>query len=164
MKLSMRLYIAPLTQAFRTMYEQAATAYNNTPVDQRNSGFDLYCDGEDIDTIYSTYSDLVGQGCRVLAVDNNETPRPYWLTPRSSISKTQWRLANSMGLMDATYRGPVKAALTSQKAMTPIAIHGQRLVQVARPDLLPWTSVTVVDELPGPATLRGEGGFGSTGS
>jgi len=159
----MRLYIAPLTQAFRTMYEQAAVAYNNTPLDQRNSGFDLYCDGEDIDTIYSTYSDLVGQGCRILAVDS-DGPRAYWLAPRSSISKTQWRMANSMGLMDATYRGTVKAALTSQSTMTPIVIHGQRLVQVARPDLLPWASVTVVDELPGPATLRDQGGFGSTGS
>jgi dUTPase len=159
-----RLYIAPTVNAFRDMYTIAASAYNSTPVDDRNSGFDLFCNGEDIDTNYSKYADLVGQGCRILAVDADGRARAYWLAPRSSISKTPWRLANSMGLMDATYRGIVKAALTSDNSIAPMTIHGQRLVQVVSADLIPWTSVTVVDELPGPMTTRGEGGFGSTGS
>jgi len=160
----MRLFIAPLSAAFRKMYEDAALIYNNTAADQRSSGFDLYCDGEDVDTGYSNYAELVGQGCRILAVDSEGAPRAYWLSPRSSISKTPYRLANSIGLMDATYRGVVKAALTSPNSLTPISIHGQRMVQVVQGDLMPWDSVTVVDVLPGVVTLRGEGGFGSTGT
>jgi len=160
----MRLFISPTSDSFRKLYEEAALLYNNTPVDQRSSGFDLYCDGENIDTSFSNYAELVAQGCRILAVTDSGDPRAYWLSPRSSISKTPFRLANSLGLMDATYRGVVKAALTSPNSLTPISIHGQRLVQVVQADLMPWDSVTVVDVLPGQMTLRGEGGFGSTGS
>jgi dUTPase len=45
-----------------------------------------------------------------------------------------------------------------------MSLHGMRLVQIVRADLCPWDSVMVVKELPGPGTLRSEGGFGSTGS
>ena len=40
---------------------------------------------------------------------------------------------------------------------------GTRVVQLATPDLLPFDDIKIVDEIPGGATLRGEGGFGSTG-
>jgi dUTPase len=40
----------------------------------------------------------------------------------------------------------------------------QRLCQLTAGDLLPWAEIIVVDELPGAATVRGEGGFGSTGA
>jgi dUTPase len=43
-----------------------------------------------------------------------------------------------------------------------IAPH-ERLVQLAAGDLRPWLEVVIVDALPGPETLRGAGGFGSTG-
>ena len=68
--------------------------------------------------------------------------------------------------MDATYRGVVKAAVFScdPSNMLPnkITLHGQRLVQLAQPDLMPWDHVSIVENVPGPDTLRGEGGFGST--
>ena len=35
----------------------------------------------------------------------------YWMIPRSSISKTPLRLANSLGLIDAGYQGPLIAKL-----------------------------------------------------
>jgi len=163
---AMRLFIAPVDKTFWKLYADAAEAYNQTSYDDRNSGFDLYCNGEDVDESYSSTAFLIGQGCKALAVDSNGVSRAYWLTPRSSISKSPWRLANSMGLMDGTYRGPVKAALYSIQMDSPnrITIHGQRLVQLATPDLMPWDRVDVVSQLPGTASSRGEGGFGSTGS
>jgi dUTP pyrophosphatase len=164
----MRLFIAPVDKTFWKLYSDAADLYNATLYESRNSGFDLFCNGEDIDETYSSTASLISQGCRALAVATNGSPRAYWLSPRSSISKTPWRLANSLGLMDATYRGVVKAAIFSCDPgnMTPnrITLHGQRLVQLAQPDLMPWDYVSVVETLPGPETLRGEGGFGSTGS
>ena len=157
----LRLFIEPVSMEFAAVYKTAADAYNRTPPSERNSGFDLHCDLADVNNKYSSYSSLIGQGCRAVAVDKEGVPRAFWLTPRSSISKTPLRLANSLGLIDGTYRGILKAAFVGidDYKITP---H-ERLVQLAAGDLRPWLEVVVVDVLPGPETLRGAGGFGSTG-
>ena len=180
----LRLFIAPVSNAFAELYRSAADVWNRTRVDERNSGFDLFCDVSDktrvfrgvltadaptwngetltADAYVDTY--LVGQGCRALAVDSEGRARAFWLAPRSSICKTEWRLANSLGLIDATYRGIIKAGLWSVVGATEESLtDAMRLCQLTAADLQPWSEVIIVDELPGPATLRGEGGFGSTG-
>lgn len=160
-----RLFIAP-TSDFEEVYRTAADVWNRTPPSQRNSGFDLYCDRSDM-TAYQ-YTCIVGQGCRAVAIDETGQNRAFWLAPRSSISKTEWRLANSLGLIDATYRGTVKAALTSMTRVPERTLAETedrvRYVQLVAADLVPWSEVIVVAELPCEATERGEGGFGSTGS
>ena len=101
----------------------------------------------------------------------------YYLYPRSSISKTPLRLANSVGIIDAGYRGYIIAALT----YTPTHEHfmeinankfidleknkfileaGTRIVQICSGDLTPvkYELKTELTE-----TDRGDGGFGSTG-
>jgi dUTP pyrophosphatase len=84
----------------------------------------------------------------------------FFLLPRSSISKTPLRLANSVGLIDPTYRGTLMAALENTSSGD-ITIHaGTRLMQVCVPSLMPFR-VEWADYLP--ATARGAGGFGSTG-
>jgi dUTP pyrophosphatase len=157
----LRLFIEPVSMEFAALYKTAAEAYNCTPPSERNSGFDLHCDLADVNNKYSSYAALVGQGCRALAVDKDGVPRAFWLSPRSSISKTPLRLANSLGLIDGTYRGILKAAFVGTDDYT-ITPH-ERLVQIAAGDLRPWLEVVVVDALPGPTTERGAGGFGSTG-
>lgn len=158
------LYIKPTNSAHAELYRDAATAYNNTPYGERNSGFDLYMDTSDIQQV-SPYGWIVGQGCHAVATAEDGTPRAFWLAPRSSIVKTHWRLANSLGLIDATYRGIIRAGLSP---ITPIpegpTDDKQRYVQLAAPSLEPWAAVHVVDELPVVATARGAGGFGSTGT
>jgi dUTP pyrophosphatase len=158
-----RLFICPTSNEFAELYRSAADAYNRTPMEERNAGFDLFCDVADtVSYPHSTY--LVSQGCRAVALGPDGSHRAYWLVPRSSISKTEWRLANSMGLIDATYRGVLRAALWSFTGVSPTnALNGQRICQLATGDLSVWTEVDVVDELPGPSTRRDEGGFGSTG-
>ena len=158
---ALRLFIEPLSMEFADLYSKSADIYNRTPPSERNSGFDLHCDVADVNNEYSAYAALVGQGCRALAVDKDGAPHAFWLAPRSSISKTPLSLANSLGLIDATYRGVLKAAFVGVDQYK-IATH-ERLVQLAAPDLRPWVEVVVVDALPGPGTLRGGGGFGSTG-
>lgn len=155
------LYINP-EPAFHEMYVNAATVYNNTPYSQRNSGFDLFCNSGDVDLDYSEHAALVGQGCKAVAT-NLSRNLAFWLTPRSSISRTPFRLANSLGLIDATYRGTIKAAFNRTQNNDPLPEHGQRLCQLAVADLTPWSRIVIVDELPGEETVRGEGGFGSTG-
>ena len=168
----LRLFIQPLSLLFRDLYLQAADKYNTTLLEQRDSGFDLYCSPDSIKKIGQN-TVLIGQGCKAVAMDSTERFHGYWLAPRSSISKTPWRLANSLGLIDPTYRGEIKAALDYQghpSISSPTynierdyhPSTGNRLVQLAAPNLLPWAEIIVVDSLPGEPTTRGDGGFGSS--
>lgn len=163
---SLILYIEPAADGFAELYHTAAKAYNSTPMAERNSGFDLFCDVCDFDDTYSAHCLLVGQGCRAAAFDEHGRRRAFWLAPRSSISRTPFKLANSLGLIDAGYRGVIKAALTRPPLTTAgrVIEKHQRLTQLAAPDLLPWAEVRVVEHLPDAHTSRGAGGFGSTGS
>ena len=81
--------------------------------------------------------------------------------PRSSISKTPIRLCNSVGLIDAGYRGEIMAAVDNIKQEDYTISVGQRLFQIVAMDGSPL-SFELVDELS--STSRGAGGFGSTGT
>lgn len=85
------------------------------------------------------------------------------LVPRSSISKTNWILANSMGIIDADYRGEWMMVLkTSNSVMyepLPFAV-GERCAQIYF-EKVNDIKIEEVDELS--ETVRGTGGFGSTG-
>jgi dUTPase len=103
-------------------------------------------------------------------------PCGFYLYPRSSISKTRMRLANSVGIIDAGYRGDLIAAVDTiglfgstdiwhvwKETLSPIKKY-DRYFQVCAPDLSPFL-VHIVDaehDLSSP-TSRGSGGFGSTG-
>ena len=86
--------------------------------------------------------------------------KPYLLMPRSSISKTPIRLCNSIGLIDAGYRGEIMAAVDNIKQEDYTINCGQRLFQIVAMDGSPL-SFELVDKLS--STSRGAGGFGSTG-
>ena len=81
------------------------------------------------------------------------------IVPRSSISKTGFSLANSVGIIDPDYRGTLKVAVRIGK-FTPepiLPFKGfQMIVRKAEE-----SDIVEVDELN--ETLRGDGGFGSTG-
>eukprot|EP00922_Rhytidocystis_sp_ex-Travisia-forbesii_P025260 GHVS01037081.1.p1 GENE.GHVS01037081.1~~GHVS01037081.1.p1 ORF type:complete len:203 (+),score=46.62 GHVS01037081.1:345-953(+) len=84
----------------------------------------------------------------------------WLLFPRSSISKTPLRLCNSVGLIDAGYRGEVKVVVDNVKTVAHTVKPGDRLVQAVAFDGKA-VSFEVVDQLD-ENTARGEGGFGST--
>ena len=90
----------------------------------------------------------------------------YYLYPRSSTgTKTPLRLSNSVGIIDSGYRGNITAVFDNIGS-TPFTIEKyQRLVQICPPNLsFPFmvTLVATIGELSG-ETIRGTGGFGSTG-
>jgi dUTP pyrophosphatase len=89
---------------------------------------------------------------------NDLTPSAFYLYPRSSISSTPLRLANSVGIIDSGYRGEIKACFDSMDTYS--VKKNQRLVQLCTPTLEPMY-VLVVNALT--ETARGQGGFGSTG-
>jgi dUTP pyrophosphatase len=93
---------------------------------------------------------------------NGEEEVHYWLAPRSSIWKSGVMMANSMGIIDRTYRGILMGSITPISSANPAVIDaGVRLFQILAPDMGWIKEVKIVESLP--ATVRGEGGFGSTG-
>jgi len=86
---------------------------------------------------------------------------PFWLVPRSSMSKTGLIMMNSVGVIDKGYRGELIAALLNTLDKDVRIEKGARLVQVVSRDMTSFSKVMLVDVLP--ESIRGEGGFGSTG-
>ncbi|MBS1871066.1 MAG: dUTP diphosphatase [Actinobacteria bacterium] len=83
--------------------------------------------------------------------------------PRSGLAaRSGIALVNAPGLIDAGYRGEIRVLLLNTDRETPCEIAvGDRIAQLVLVKLeLPAT--VEVDELP--ASERGEGGFGSSGS
>ena len=96
----------------------------------------------------------------------------YYLYPRSSNSKSKLRLANATGIIDSGYRGHLMGLFDvvnihpNQSLQVPdcMIFKNDRYLQICAPGLVPIIVeiVTSKDEL-GSKTIRGEGGFGSTG-
>jgi len=126
-----------------------------------NAGFDLITPVH-TPCIHSQVTKIdFGVKCRAtMLTDSGKSYNTgFYMYPRSSLSKTRLRLANSVGIIDAGYRGNLIGAFDALDDYSVQA--GDRLVQICAPGLVPMI-VTVVDEL-GDTTLRGSGGFGSTG-
>ena len=149
------LEICPSTQELKELYEKRC---NTT-----DSGVDLYVPNET--TIVCGDVCFLSHGIKCRLVDEIGNTYPYYLYPRSSISKTPLMLANSVGIIDMSYRGQIISALrylpVDTVGLSTYTIEkGTRLVQLCAPDLSPLR-VKIVDHLD--ETSRGEGGFGSTG-
>ena len=86
--------------------------------------------------------------------------KAYYLFPRSSISKSPLRLANSIGLIDAGYRGELIGMVDNIYDKDFQVKRGERYFQLVAVDSSP-VEFELVDELS--VSSRGEGGFGSTG-
>jgi len=94
---------------------------------------------------------------------NAEVDVHYWLLPRSSIYKSGIMMANSVGVIDASYRGTLMAPVKNLNEHTyPNVSKGTRLFQIVAPDMSHIREIKIVSSLP--ESSRGSGGFGSTGS
>ena len=98
----------------------------------------------------------------MVTLNSKEFNTGYCVHPRSSLSKSPLRLANSTGIIDAGYRGNLIGMFD---ALADCKVDKyERLLQICAPGLVPIL-VTVVDNVGdlGGETTRGSGGFGSTG-
>jgi dUTPase len=116
----------------------------------------------------------------------------FYTHPRSSLSKTPLRLANSTGIIDAGYRGNLigmfdcfynsdtsndsnsnstsssnsnSTSSSNSRNENYCSAQSTRLLQICAPSLMP-IFVEIVDTIEdlGPSTSRGAGGIGSTGA
>lgn len=92
---------------------------------------------------------------------STEIPKGFvgLLFPRSSISKKDQFLRNSVGVIDSGYRGEIKLRMSVPALGTSYGI-GEKVGQLIVIEI-PILKVIEVDELD--ESERGEGGFGSTG-
>ena len=155
------LLIKPENENVKSYYK------NHSSYNKGDSGLDLFVpEDTEVKCGETVFVDLQIK-CELLDKENKNIS--YYLYPRSSISKTPLILANSVGIIDAGYRGSIKAAvryipsyddIKSDEGSIYIIKKGTRLFQLCSPDLkeLKFKLSNTLSE-----TSRGEGGFGSTG-
>ncbi|MAO71533.1 MAG: dUTP diphosphatase [Flavobacteriales bacterium] len=83
------------------------------------------------------------------------------IRPRSGLAfKKGITVLNSPGTIDADYRGEIGVILINLSSKEFVVENGERIAQmiVAKHERAEWVEVEVLEE-----TLRGSGGFGSTG-
>jgi dUTP pyrophosphatase len=147
----MHLQILPLNETARELYADHGTFHAG------DSGLDLFII-EDT-TIKAGDTAFLKLGFKAAAFE--ESRSVSWLIlPRSSISKTPLRLANSIGLIDGGYRGELLAAVDNIKTFDFTVKKGERYFQAVSFGGQP-IEMSVVETLD--ETSRGASGFGSTG-
>jgi dUTPase len=156
------LEIQQLTDTTNIFYK---VEYNRS---DSNAGFDLHS-SSDVSIGQTPQFIPFGVAVRLLKVeqmpggtsnDYLKTDSHFWLVPRSSIYKSGLMMANSVGVIDKSYRGELKAPVWSMTGNSDVK-NGERLFQIVAPDMGWIRNVRIVESLPN--TDRGAGGFGSTG-
>jgi dUTPase len=181
----LKLFVDSSDVELHTKYKTAAEKHNNKLFNNPHhidAGFDLYAPGCEPNN--SDALPFYGQGqvnkldtkvccsAKIYSDTGKSYNTGYYMYPRSSISKTPLRLANSTGIIDSGYRGHLIGMfdLVNTPSMvepsTP-SFYGakyERYLQICAPCLVPIVVevVSSIGEL-GEKTERGDGGFGSTG-
>ncbi len=122
------------------------------------AGYDLFANIEEEIIIAPHETKMVGTGLAM------EIPEGYFggIFARSGLSsKEGLRPANCTGVVDADYRGEIKVALHNDSDMGRTITPDEKIAQLV---VIPFLAVdfNLVSELSD--TLRGAGGFGSTGT
>lgn len=152
----------------KKVYDEAIAKHNHkvvTQLEHVDAGFDLYVPSN---IHFVTNCKQVKVDFNVICsaqIHTHATQRNtgYYMYPRSSLSKTYLRLANSTGIIDSGYRGHIMAAFDVFDTTNSIQKH-ERLVQICAPSLDPiLVELVKSKEELGMQTVRGDGGFGSTG-
>lgn len=135
-------------------------AIEPTRAHDTDAGLDLYASGKgvyDAENAYTEYPTGIAL----------EIPEGFvgLIFPRSSISNTDFRLTNSVGVIDAGYRGEIKFRFktSGNGKYSEIQNRYEKGDKIGQLIILPFPKVELLelDELtPSP---RGEGGFGSSG-
>jgi dUTP pyrophosphatase len=178
--LIVRVFLDTDDNRLRSLYMNRINDHNysllnecNKPPHERfiNSGFDLYNPTEQI--FSSTQVNLIDFKVKCDAVLYSHGPNGvhlknsgFYIYPRSSLGKSDLRLANNVGIIDAGYRGNIMGLFDyvgDRMEVDRRVCKYDRLLQLCSPTLGP-VYIELVDSLNQlSVTERGEGGLGSTG-
>ena len=151
--MKMHISILPQNNIIKEMYDNHSTYHEG------DSGLDLFFPEEINIGPRETKLISLGIKCEAWPSKNKEHNISYYLYPRSSISRTPLRMSNSVGIIDAGYRGSLMVSVDNISDEGYTIKSGDRLFQVCASTLPPisFELSTTLSE-----TTRGEGGFGST--
>lgn len=153
-------------------YLEAKNTENSTSEDFCcDAGFDLYNTESIVSkSCQSIIVDYKIQCAMKVCINGIERYVGYYLYCRSSTgSKTPLRLSNSVGIIDSGYRGNIKACFDNNNIITGsndfVLKQGERYSQLCPPNLEYPMTVIIVDNISdlSKETIRGYGGFGSSG-
>lgn len=168
--MELRIFIEGNDNKLNDMYVNAAISHNAQMhnSDFPDAGFDLFtpfdtqCMGGDVTKINFS----VQCAARMVCENGKTFNTGFFMMPRSSLSGTPLRLANSVGVIDSGYRGNLIGKFDCLAGLDGNYFVKQydKLLQIVAPGMVPIyvTVVNTTDEL-GENTERGSGGFGSTG-
>ena len=174
----MHLKIFVADAEMRNKYAQYIAAHNAKMVDPDelfvDAGFDIFVPNQ-VGCFRGKVNKInFGVKCSAKLVRNTgrEMNTGYYLYPRSSISKTALRLANSVGIIDSGYRGDLigmfdciyaRQGAVCECDFDCVIPQYDRLLQICAPALTPIIAELVSAECDlSVPTSRGDGGFGST--
>ena len=146
-------------------YKENVIKHNNKLLETYypDSGFDLYFPESLEIPNMEDKACLINLKIKCEMITEKYEPLPYYIYPRSSISKTPLMLANHVGIIDTGYRGNLMTAVRNLSNENNYTIEKHsRLFQICSGDLKPFF-VIIVDKEDLSRTERNEGGFGSTG-
>ena len=182
----LKMFVDATDENLKNMYIESATVHNNKlemQMQHIDAGFDLFAPRSDkvveemfipffnatTDNGFSPSNKLDFKVCcsaQMFTDTGKSYNTGYYMYPRSSLSKTPLRLANSVGIIDSGYRGHLIGMLDVINTQNQ-CYYGKaydRYFQVCAPGLTPILVEIVEskDDL-GTETERGDNGFGSTG-
>ena len=180
--MNLKIYVPVRTEEdmeLKNQYINAAANHNNKIFNPDNkyldAGFDLFVPRDLFTPTYAPNRSQLKLDFTVICAATMVTESGknyntgYYMDPRSSISKTCLRLANSRGIIDSGYRGPLIGMFdivfsNNNQNINLLARRHDRVTQICSPGLEPIL-VEIVNSLEelGERTERGAGGFGSTG-
>ena len=122
-----------------------------------SSGMDLMAFLDKPITVMPQKSELIPTGLSIAIPDKTEIQ----IRPRSGLAaKNNISVLNTPGTIDSDYRGELKVILYNHGGKEFIVNNQDRIAQMV---LVPIIKATLEEVKNLPETLRGEGGFGSTG-
>ena len=159
--------------ALKKKYVDAAREHNWKVSNEEfiDAGFDLYTPSntDDIRFVANETNKVdfkIKCSAQIITHSGNSYNTGFYMFPRSSISKGKLRLANSIGVIDAGYRGNLMSMfdVINNNGEDFWGARYDRYMQICAPSLMPIVIYIVnsIDDL-GVKTSRDTGGFGSTG-
>jgi dUTP pyrophosphatase len=121
------------------------------------SGMDLMAFIKSSITIKPKTSSLIPTGLSIAFSENYEVQ----IRPRSGLAaKNNISVLNTPGTIDSDYRGEIKVIIYNHGNNDFLINNGDRIAQMI---LMPVVKMELEETNDLPETIRGEGGFGSTG-
>ena len=165
----LKIFVDSIDNELKQKYEESINQHHlklNKNIHHIDAGFDLFSpETKQISSINVNKLDYkIICSAEIVRHNNSSYNTGFYMYPRSSISKSNLRLANNIGIIDAGYRGHLMGMFDVIYVNETTVNKFDRHLQICAPGLMPITVeiVNSIEEL-GEKTARCDGGFGSTG-